>query len=70
MHKHGSWERYRDLLSSMIPRKWPKSDFWVKAVEMEYIYHMEYIYQTIACDHNEDIYQVIGIKENQNTERK
>ena len=29
-----------------------------------------YKYQTIACDHNEDIYEVIGIKENQKTERK
>ena len=59
MHKYGSWERDRDLLSYMIPRKWPKSDFWVKTVEMEY---RGYIYQTTACDHNEDIYQVIGIK--------
>ena len=65
--KHQSWERDRDLLSSIKPRKLARSDFWVKTIEMEY---KGYIYQTIASDLNEDIYEVIGIKENQTTRRK
>ena len=65
--KYCSWERYRELLTYSLPRKWPKSDFWIKTVEMQY---RGYTYQTIASDINEDIYEVIGIKENQTIERK
>ena len=67
-HPHKQcWERYRDLLSSIKPRKLTRSDFWIKTIEMEY---RGYIYQTIASNINEDIYEVIGIKENQTIERK
>ena len=64
---HGSWERYRELLTYSLPRKWPKNDFWTKTVEMTYRGNT---YQTIASDVNEDIDEVIGIKENQTIERK
>ena len=59
--RHGSWERYRDLLAYFLPQKYPKSDFWIKVIEMQY---RGYIYQTIASNIHEDIYEVIGIKEN------
>ena len=59
--RHGSWERYRELLTYSLPRKYPKSDFWTKVIEMQY---HGYIYQTIASNTHEDIYEVIGIKEN------
>ena len=65
---YGSWERYRELLTYSLPRNWPKINFWrIKTVEMMY---RGYTYQTIASDFNEDIYEVIGIKENQTIEIK
>ena len=59
--RHCAWARYRELLTYSLPRKWPKSDFWIKTVEMSF---RGYTYQTIASDINEDIYEVIGVKEN------
>ena len=67
-HKYGSWLRYRDLLSSMRrPNKWYEIDIWIKTIEMDY---RGYTYQTIASDFNEDIYEVIGIKQSQNVKKK
>ena len=64
---HSSWERYRDLLSSTRQNAPPRSDYWVKIIEMQY---KGYVYQTVGSDYNRDIYEVIGIKENKNIERQ
>ena len=61
---YGSWERYKELLAYFLPRTHSKSDFWIKVIEMQY---RGYIYQTIASNIHEDIYEVIGIKENRET---
>ena len=55
-----SWLRFRDLYYSHLPSNQPKSDFWCKTVEMKF---NGYIYQTIASNFHEDIYEVIGIRQ-------
>lgn len=62
--RNGSWLRYRDLYYSYMPQRYPKSDFWIKIIEMTY---KGYIYQTIASNYHEDIYEVVGIKEHRET---
>ena len=56
---HCSWSRYRELYYSYLPQKYPKSDFWIKVIEMKYRGH---ICQTIASNACEDIYELFWIK--------
>ena len=55
-----AWGRFRDLYFSNLPNNRPKSDFWVKVIEMKF---RGYIYQLIASNFHEDIYEVIGIRQ-------
>ena len=54
------WGRFRDLCFSHLPNNHPKSDFWVKVILMKF---RGYIYQTIATNFHEDIYEVIGVRQ-------
>lgn len=54
------WCRYRNLYFSNLPSNHPKSDFWTKVVEVKFRSH---VYQTIASNFHEDVYEVIGIRQ-------
>ena len=59
------WQRYKHLLaydcSSPSIKHLKRSHCWNKIIEMNF---RGYTYQTISSSYNEDIYEIIGIKEN------